>query len=180
MRRTVVAVSAVLAAFTVLAAADTRNRAEPPLDDAAIAGIFDAANANDIETGNLAKERATSKEVREFGTMLSETHTAVRLQARDLAMKIGVTPVAPKDDRASKDHAAAMAKLRAVPAPGFDRAFLEHERTYHANVVRAINTTLIPQIQNAELKTFVSSLVPQFEGHRQAADSLLKKTKAIQ
>ena len=180
MRRTVLAVTAVLAASTLLAAAGTRARYVSPLDDATIVAIFDAANTADIETGNLARERATSKDARDFGTMLGQVHTAVRQQGRDLAKKLGVTPTPPKDDQGAKDHAAAMARLRAVPAAQFDKAFLEHEQAYHAAVINALNGTLVPAIQNEELRKFVVSLVPAFEGHRQAAANLLKKTPASQ
>src|SRR5690242_12868685 len=80
------------------------------LDDATIVAIFDAANTADIETGKLGAERARNKEVKDFGTMLGNVHTAVRQQGRDLAKKLGVTPTPPKDDQGAKDHAAAMAK----------------------------------------------------------------------
>jgi putative membrane protein len=178
MRKTAIAVTLIIAAAGSFAA----TRPTPPpvsgLDDATIVAIFDAANTADIETGNLAKERAATKDAREFGTMLGQVHTAVRQQGRDLAKKLGVTPTPPKDDQGAKDHAAAMIKLRGVPASQFDRAFLEHEQAYHAAVISALNTTLIPAIQNEELKKFVVGLGPAFEGHRQAAANLLKKLPA--
>src|SRR5215207_7795752 len=68
------------------------------LDDATIVAIFDAANTADIETGQLAAERGSSKEVRDFGAMLARDHKAVRGQGRDLAAKLRVTPTPRKDD----------------------------------------------------------------------------------
>jgi len=180
MRRTAIAAGVLLVATTLVAASRREPAPTAPasLDDATIVAIFDAANTADIETGNLAKEHARTKDAKDFGTMLGQVHTAVRQQGRDLAKKLGVTPTPPKDDQGAKDHAAAMAKLRATPANQFDRAFLEHEQAYHAAVINALNTTLIPAIQNAEVKKFVVSLVPAFEGHRQAAADLLKKLPA--
>ena len=181
MRRTAIATTILIAASTLAAAAwrSPAPSAGPALDDATIVAIFDATNTADIETGKLGAERATGKDVKNFGAMLGTVHTAVRQQGRDLAKKLGVTPTPPKDDQGAKDHAAAMAKLRAVNSVAFDRAFLEHEQAYHAAVIAALNGTLVPGIQNAELKKFVVSLLPAFEAHRQAAENLLKQLPGL-
>lgn len=176
----VVAALVVAAGSTTLATraqARTATRAAT-LDDATIVAIFDAANSADIETGALGAERGQAKEVREFGRMLSDIHTAVRQKGRDLAGKLGVTPTPPKDDRSAADHAAAMKQLRSLSGVAFDRAFLEHERAYHAAVLGALNSTLIPAIQNKDLKEFVISLVPAFEAHRLQAENLQKRMSA--
>src|SRR5215217_8081043 len=73
------------------------------LDDPTIVAIFDAANTADIETGTLAAELGSSKEVRDFGAMLARDHKMVRQQGRDLAAKLGVTPTPPKDDQSARD-----------------------------------------------------------------------------
>lgn len=174
-RTTIIAAAVVAAAGTVALASRASARTAPALDDATIVAIFDAANTADIETGALAAQRAQNKDVREFGRMLSDVHTAVRQQGRDLATKLGVTPTPPKDDHSAADHQAVMTRLRALSGPAFDRAFLEHEQAFHAAVLDALGKTLVPAIQNKELKDFVTSLVPAFEAHRLGAENLLKK-----
>jgi len=149
--------------------------ATPALDDATIVAIFDAANTADIETGSLAAERGTSKEVRDFGAMLARDHKQVRQQGRDLAAKLHVTPTPPKDDRSARDHTAAMARLRALQGSAFDQAFLEHEAAFHKAVIDAVQSTLLPAIQNAELKALVVKVAPAFEAHMLAAQNLEKK-----
>jgi len=181
MRKLAVAAAfvAVAGVTTIVSVSHARTAARAPrLDDATIVAIFDAANTADIETGALGAERGQSKEVREFGRMLSDVHTAVRQKGRDLAGKLRVTPTAPKDDNSGADHAAVMNRLRGLSGAAFDRAFLEHERAYHAAVLSALNATLIPAIQNKELKDFVVSLVPAFEAHRLQAENLGKKVSA--
>ena len=145
------------------------------LNDPTIVAIFDAANTADIETGALAAERGSSKEVRDFGSMLARDHKQVRQQGRDLAKKLGVTPTPPKDDQGAKDHAAAMARLRGLKGPAFDQAFLQHEAAFHKAVIDAVTSTLLPAIQNAELKTLVVQVAPAFEAHMIAAQNLEKK-----
>ena len=178
MRRAV-AVSAVVTALvagSVATQAFARPRAEAPaLDQAAVVAIFDLANTADIETGRLAAARAERKDVRDFGKMLADVHTAVRQQGRDLAKKLGVTPALPKDDKMAEGHAAVMQRLSALQGAEFDRAFLAHEKAFHIAVLSAVQTSLLPAISNQELKDFVTSLAPAFDSHRLMAENLEKK-----
>jgi len=149
--------------------------AAQPLDDATIVAIFDAANTADMETGALAVERGASKEVRDFGAMLARDHEQVRAQGRELARKLGVTPTPPKDDAGARDHAAALARLKGLDGVAFDRAFLAHEVAFHRAVLDAARGTLLPAIDDAELKAFVTKVAPAFEGHMIAAENLAKR-----
>ena len=148
------------------------------LDDATIVAIFDGANTADIETGALAEARGSAKEVRDFGAMLARDHKMVRQQGRDLAAKLGVTPTPPKDDQGAKDHAAAMAHLRSLKGAEFDRAFLRHEVEFHQAVIDAINGTLLPAIQNGELKALVEKVAPAFQAHMAMAKEIGEKVAA--
>jgi putative membrane protein len=145
------------------------------LDDPTIVAIFDAANTADMETAALGAERATDPRVKELGRMFARDHEQVRQQGRDLAKKLGVTPTPPADEKAAKDQAAAMASLRAKSGAEFDRAFLAHEIAFHRAVIDAITKTLLPAIQNAELKSLVQKVAPAFQAHLAAAENLQKQ-----
>ena len=142
------------------------------LDDATIVAIFDAANTADMETGALAAKRGQSKEVREFGAMLADVHRLVRQQGRDLATKLSVTPTPPADDASARAHEQAMASLRAASDAEFDRAFLRHEVAFHKAVIDAVTTTLLPAIDNAELRKLVTDVAPAFQAHMLAAGKM--------
>jgi len=73
----------------------------------------------------------------------------------------------------TKDHADAMQKLRALHGAAFDRAFLAHEVAYHKAVLDAVTTTLLPALQNAEVKDLVTKVAPAFNAHMVRAQSLL-------
>ena len=145
------------------------------LDDPTIVAIFDGANTADIETGELAAKRGSTREVREFGQMLARDHKAVRQQGRDLAAKLGVTPTPPKDNSSDKAHAKAMADLASKSGAAFDHAFLVHEVAFHKAVIDAVQSTLLPAIQNEELKDLVVKIAPAFQAHMLAADALDRK-----
>ena len=145
------------------------------LNDATIVAIFDAANTWDIETGNLALKKGTTKAIRDYGKQLVGDHTNVRGQGRDLAHKLHVTPTPPSDFAMARDHEAAMVRLSALSGPAFDRAFLEHEVAFHKAVLDAVTSTLLPALQNPEVKDLVKKVAPAFNAHMLAAQNLLAK-----
>ncbi|HEU5357756.1 MAG TPA: DUF4142 domain-containing protein [Gemmatimonadales bacterium] len=169
-----------LAALVALAAFAPRRvapamQASAALDDATIVAIFDAANTADIETGDLAAKMGHDKRVRALGAQFSHDHATVRQQGRDLAKKLGVTPTPPADDKSAADQAAVMKMLRSKKGAAFDKAYLQHEVAFHAAVIDAVTKTLLPAIQNAELKAFVEKVAPAFQGHLLAAQELEKQ-----
>ena len=147
------------------------------LDDPTIVAIFDAANTYDIETGSLAVKKGSSKKVRDFGAMIARDHKSVRQQGRDLAKSLGVTPTPPSDFALAKAHADAMKSLRRLHGKAFDRAFLQHEVDFHNAVIGAVTQTLLPAIQNAQVKDLVTKVAPAFVAHRDAAQNLLNQQK---
>lgn len=149
------------------------------LDDATIVYIYDEANTADIETGELAVKRGSTKEIRNFGATLVRDHKAARQLGRDLAKKLVVTPTPLADDPYAKGHADAMAKLKTLHGKDFDKAFMKHEVAYHAAVIDAIQNTLLPATKNAELKALEIKIVPAFQGHLLMAQTLEKKISAI-
>jgi putative membrane protein len=168
-----ISVAAALVVPVVLLA---QRESRSAIDDAAIVGIFDAANTWDIATGSLAAKKATRADVKEFGAMLARDHEQVRQQGRDLAKKLAVTPTpVAKDFPLLKNHEEAMKKLDGLTGAAFDRAFLEHEVAFHKAVIDAVTTTFLPAIKNAELKAFVTKVAPAFQAHMLAAEQLLKK-----
>jgi putative membrane protein len=168
----------------VLVAPLAQAQAAPPaqerahsaaLDDPTIVAIFDAANTWDIESAGLGAKKSHDNDIVALSKMFVRDHSNVRQQGRDLAKKLNVTPTPPKDFQMYKDHVAAMAKLNSLSGPAFDRAFLENEVAYHKAVIDAIQTTLLPAIQNAELKDLVVKVAPAFQAHLMAAQQLLDK-----
>lgn len=174
-RNTLTAIGITGFAALTLTAATPNHSSRVPLDDPTIVAIFDAANTADIETGELAARRGSTKEVRDFGAMLARDHRMVRQQGRDLAKKLGVTPTPPADDASRSAHIKAMADLRKKSGRAFDHAFLQHEVAFHKSVIDAVTTTLLPAIQNAEVKDLVVKVAPAFQAHMLAAESLDKK-----
>ncbi len=168
---------ALAAGLTALQPSRAAAQASGKLDDPTIVAIFDAANTFDMETGALAASKGRSKAVRDFGKMLVRDHRNVRTQGRELAASLKVTPTPPRDFALAKAHAAALRSLRNARGRAFDRAFLQHEVDYHNAVIEAVTKTLLPAIQNAQVKDLVTKVAPAFVAHRDAAQNLLDKQK---
>ena len=169
--------SSLIAAALVLSGS-APNPAQKPLDDPTIVAIFDAANTYDIETGELALTRAKARVVKDLARQFVNDHKAVRQQGRDLAQKLSVTPTAPEHFDLAQAHGKAMAELRSKTGAEFDRAYAAHEVAFHQAVLDAVRSTLLPAIQNEELRTFVEQVGPHFLGHLEAAKQLQKRLTA--
>ncbi|CAN5903696.1 DUF4142 domain-containing protein [soil metagenome] len=173
---TVFLVLAALAAAPTARAQTATPTHAAALDDATIVAIFDAANIWDIETSKVAVRKSHNKEVRTFAAMMIHDHTAVRKLGRDLAKKLHVTPTPPgKDFVLAVDHASAMKTLRSARGAAFDKAYIDHEASYHQAVIDAVTTQLLPATKNAELKDLETKVAPNFQAHLAAAKAVQKK-----
>jgi putative membrane protein len=63
-------------------------------------------------------------------------------------------------------------KLKALKSKAFDKAYIDNEIAYHQAVIDTVNKVLIPNAQNAELKSALSGAVPLFEGHLEHAKTV--------
>lgn len=170
------AMRAVRLAAVVLPLALPAQAPKPAIDDAAIVGIFDAANTWDMSTGTLAAKKAANAEVKSLGAMLARDHEVVRKQGRELAARLGVTPTPVATNfPLLMNYEATLRKLNALSGAAFDRAFLEYEVAYHKAVIDAVTNVFLPAVHNAELKAFVVKVAPAFQAHMLAAQHLLDK-----
>lgn len=155
------------------AAAPPATAAAPALSDPQIAHIAVTANTIDVETARLAEPRTTTPQVREFAQTMITDHTAVNEQAAALAQRLGVTPEENEVSRSLlADAAAAGSRLESLNGDAFDRAYVDHEVTYHQTVLDALDQTLIPAASNAELRALLEQVRPAIAAHLDHARSL--------
>jgi putative membrane protein len=140
------------------------------VSDAEIASIVVTANQVDIDAGKLATSKATNPEIKKFGQQMVADHTGVNKQATALVTRLKVTP---KDNSTSQALKAGgdknIANLMGLKGAEFDKAYIDNEVTYHQGVIDAIDKTLVPSAQNAELKALLVKVRPAFVAHLQHA-----------
>lgn len=144
-----------------------------PPDDAQIAAIVVTANQVDIDAGKFASEKSSSADVRRFAQQMVTDHTAVNAQATRLVTRLKVTPVESATSESLKDGGDRnLAALRKLDGAQFDQAYVDHEVAYHEQVIEALDTSLIPNASNGELKTLLVQVRPAFVAHLEHARHL--------
>jgi putative membrane protein len=147
--------------------------AAPAINDAQIAHIAVTANAIDSAAGEVAKKKATAKSVKDFAQTMISDHMGVNKQAVALATKLGVTPEDNDVSRQLKSGAdESAATLSGLTGAAFDKAYIEREVAYHQAVVDALDKTLIPSAQNAELKGLLEKVRPAVAAHLERAKDI--------
>lgn len=155
------------------AAAPAAAPTAPSVTDPQIAAIVVAANDVDIRAGELARERAASPEVKAFAERMVTDHTGVNRAAAELVGRLGVTPEPnPTSQSLTRDGEQARDLLQGQAGAAFDRAYIDREVTYHQAVLDAIDQTLLPSAQNAELRVLLEQTRPAVEAHLQHARQL--------
>ena len=170
-----------IAVVLACAAAASQAQSAGPTDPQ-IAEIVVVANQVDIDAGRLAMSKSRSKDVKAFAQEMVRDHGAVNKSATALVHKLKVIPKVSDTSQSLKkggdDNLANLKKLKGVE---FNRAYIDHEVTYHEAVIDAIDKTLIPNANNAELKALLEKSRPAFVEHLDHAKRLqtsMEKTGA--
>jgi putative membrane protein len=160
-------------AILALIAAPAIAFAQQGPTDPQIAAIVVTANQVDIDAGKLAKSKTKNKDIKAFSQQMITDHTAVNKQAGDLVKKLGVKPESnPTSQSLKKGGDENLASLKKFKGKEFDKAYVDHEVAYHQQVLDAIDKTLIPSAQNAELKGLIEKVRPAFVAHLDHAKHL--------
>jgi putative membrane protein len=144
-------------------------------NDAQIAQIVLTADTVDVDYGKLAVKTTKNAEVKAFAETMIRDHTAVNDKAAALAKKLSLTPEASATSKSLKsDGDKMLAKLKGMSGAEFDKAYVDNEVAYHESVIGALNTVLLPNAKNADLKALLETGKPIFESHLEHAKQLQK------
>jgi putative membrane protein len=120
----------------------------------------------EVQLGNLAKARAHSQEVKDFGQRMVTDHTKVNDQLKQIAAKTGMTLPTGLDakDQATYDR---LSKLSGVE---FDRAYMRDMVSDHRGDVAEFRHES-EHGANPDLKGFATATLPVLEEHLKLAES---------
>jgi putative membrane protein len=145
------------------------------LSDGQIAAVAVAANKVDIAAGQAAKRKSKNAQVKKFANDMIRDHTSANKQAQTLAQRLGLKPEENEMSRAitqgGEDN---LATLKTLKGKEFDRAYAEHEVAFHQQVLGALDEKLIPNAQNADLKSLLQSVRAVVAEHLDHAQSLME------
>jgi putative membrane protein len=167
-----VRLSAAVAALCLLSAPVFAQGAAKPTDPQ-IAHIAYTAGQLDIAAAKQALAKSKNKDVRDFAQGMVRDHTQVNKLALALVKKLKVKPEDNDTSRALTKQASDKRKeLGKLKGAEFDKAYIANEVAYHKTVNGALQNTLIPSANNAELKSLLQTGLKIFQGHEQHAEEV--------
>jgi putative membrane protein len=168
-------IAVAIGAILILISAPSSAQNGTKLTDPEIASAAVVANQNDIDFSAIAKQKSKNAQVLKFAETMAKDHKAVIDQAVALVTKLKVTPKDnPVSQKLKADAAETQKMLRSQSAQGFDKAYIDNEVGYHKAVIAAVETVLIPQATNEELKKLLQNVVPALQAHLEHAQMVQK------
>lgn len=134
--------------------------------------IMDTAGGNlaEIKMGQLAKQRATNAEVKDFAQMMINDHTKANNELAQIAQRMGVA--LPKD--VDPYHRAAMAGMSSLSGMAFDMAYVKGQLGDHALTLDLLEMQE-KSGKDPELRQFAARTKPVVQKHYEIARELDEK-----
>jgi putative membrane protein len=151
----------------VLCVGPTLTLAQPITDPAAFAAVAGSSNMFEIESSEIALDKATNDAVRQFAQQMVDDHTAAGEKMKAAAEADGVTPPA---GLAEKEQAE-LEKLQAAEGADFDAAYVLAQVAAHDEAV-ALFQSFSENGQESALRGFAAETLPTLEEHRSMVDDL--------
>jgi putative membrane protein len=125
-----------------------------------------SSNMFEIESSQLALERATKRPVQEFAQHMIEDHTLAGDKMKAAAEADGVTPPAAMAEK----EQAQLAELEAAEGEAFDEAYVAAQVAAHDEAVALFET--FSEQGDGALRDFAAETLPTLQQHQTAAHGL--------
>jgi putative membrane protein len=125
----------------------------------------------EVQLGQLATEKASSPEVKQFGQRMVDDHSKANDQLKQVASQKGVTV----PDKLNAKDAATKAKLEKLSGEAFDRAYMKDMVTDHTKDVSEFKMAS-KNAKDPDVKNFASQTLPTLEEHLKQAKSIAPKS----
>lgn len=148
------------------------------LNDLEFAHIAYTADNIDIRYAHLALAISTNPDIHDFANTMIRDHTAVNAAALGLLDKLDATAqdnfFSQALNKGSEKIIDDFLKLRGAE---FDAAYAANELAYHQTVNDLVENTMIPNIENAEVKALFQQGLEIFKAHESHAEMMVKAVK---
>jgi putative membrane protein len=155
-------------------ATDTSNRTGTALAEKDAQFLMDVAASNmaEIKMAQLAQNKGNSQDVKDIAKMLETDHSAVLSEVRSFSSNRSVTlPAEEKAD--AKDH---YNTLNGKTGKEFDKDWCEHMIDGHKKSIAKFESAQT-DLNDADLKTWVSNTLPKLRTHLDKLNECNKKLK---
>lgn len=163
------------AVFLAMTAVQATAQDVADMSDLEYAHIAYTADNIDIRYAHLALALSSNPDIHDFANTMIRDHTAVNAAALELLDKLGATA---QDNAVSQTLNAnaegiidGFVKLRGAE---FDAAYAANELAYHQAVNALVEDTMIPNIDNEEVRALFVQGLEIFKAHEHHAEMMVK------
>jgi putative membrane protein len=185
MKRTLLAAVAAMALAacgqqTDTDVAGTETTTEQAAADSQAAQVSDAqfvqtvanSDAFEIQSSELAAQRAARQDVKEFAAMMVRDHTATSQELRQLASQLNLTAPTPQLDAAMSSR---IDSLRGQSGEAFDDAYLDAQVNAHEQAVNAFEN-YVSNAPAGPLRDWANTTLPKLRTHLTQVQNLENAT----
>jgi putative membrane protein len=162
------------AAALVIAGSAALAQQKAPAEAVAFAKKVASANAFEIQSSELAKDRAQSAEVKSFAQQMVTDHAKLGEEFRSTLQSANISPPPEQPDARQK---AALLKLQKAKGPAFDRAYLSAQLAGHKQAV-ALLRKQARSSRAPQFKEFAQKALPTIEQHLSELTDLTSRAVA--
>lgn len=124
----------------------------------------------EVELGNLAQQKATSQQVKEFGKMMVDDHSKANNNLKDIASKKNIDLPASITDEERKD----IDKLSKKSGADFDKSYVDMMVKGHKKTIDIFKKASA-NVGDNDVKSFATNTLPAIQKHLETIQSIKSK-----
>jgi putative membrane protein len=126
-----------------------------------------AGGVAEVQMGQLAQQKASSTQVKEFAARMVTDHTKANEELKQLAQAKGIAV----SDAPQKEHHGHIDKLSKLSGVEFDRQYMAHMVSDHRKTVAEFQKAS-ESAKDIEVKTFAGKTLPTLQDHLNRAQAI--------
>ena len=143
------------------------------MSDANIAAVASASNQNEIETSRVALQKGENAGVKQFAQRMVDDHTRMEQEMTQLLQSKGIAPQDnPQSTQMKQTAQSAVQQMQAMSGRQLDSMYVAHQVQSHQTTLQALETTLIPNAQDPQVKALLEKARPAVAAHLAEAQKL--------
>lgn len=150
-----------------------------PLTDGEIALISELSNKSEVEQGKVAQKRAKNARVKKFANMMVNDHgKSVQEQTKLLTKAAIQTDESALSSQLASESTTQLNTLNQAEAADFDRVYIDSQVDIHQKTLNTIDTELLPNAKNEDLKALLTKMRGAVEHHLKEARDIQQSLAA--
>jgi putative membrane protein len=152
---------------------DGVDGAAAALSQAQAIAVAEEANSGEVHAAEIALTRSTNSDVLAFATMMTTDHNAANMRLQALVQQAGLTAEDSATRRTlSTQTQQTLDSLWAATTSSFDLTYVNSQIAMHTMVLQLLQNSLIPAVQDAQLRTELQAEQTAVTAHLASAQQL--------